>query len=251
MGFLDVLFGNRTSVSTAAPRANQSKTMLALYHVATEVIPERLFRDENHQFLGGHTFIKSFITNPMEAFGELLVFTGLSTNGQLGIPLEEMRKYAAQFKPQCGVVSNDIKFLIMQYPTPLPTHQFEGRPVVGPFHSAFVYSDIDKSIRYYLIRTVSASPRLDIGVVRELLPSGNQLTLCTNCPSTVNGFLDFVRKVETTVKPILGGVKKNGEPFKFPLEAIFTCFPDATAPNMGILQNAEGNPIVPSNWRAV
>jgi len=251
MGLFDALFGGSSSATTGQQRPNTSiKAMEAYYHIAKFVLPERLFRDENHVFTGGRTFIKSFQESPVEVITELMVYVNMFSNGTCAVPRNEAVWFVNNFRPLCGDLNNNLKYLVIEYPRPLPMQIVNGTPVVGPFFSAFVYSETESSIRYYILRTTS-SGLLDIGVAREFFPDGTNFNL-GNVSSKREDFLKFLTRVELYAKPITGGVDKDGNILKMPLfEIVYRYYPDAHKPNTMILNDSDGNLIIPAHWRPV
>ncbi len=251
MGLFDALFGSGKPVTTGQQGAStSSQAMVAYYHIATTVIPERLFRDENHAFTGGRTFIRSIQESPQAVITELMVYVALASNGRGSVPPTEMGHFAKNFRPLCGDLSNNLKYLVIEYPRPLPMQVGSGTPVAGPFYSAFVYSDTESSVRYYVLRT-GTSGRLDIGVARELFSDGTNFNL-GNVSSRSEDFLTFIKKIETAVKPICGGIDKNGQVLPGGIAVVFRYYPQATQPGFMLLSDpTTGDPIVPAHWRPV
>jgi len=251
MGLFNALFGNSTSATSKQQGATTSpQAMAAYYYIAMEVIPERLFRDEKHAFTGGRTFIKSFQDSPLAVITELMVYVDLASNGMGGVPPNEGGRFAKNFQPICGDIGNNLKYLIIEYPQPLPMQGEDRVPVAGPFYSAFIYSEEESSVRYYVLRT-GTTGRLDIGVARELLSDGTNFNL-GSVSSSREDFTDFIKKIETAVKPICGGVDKDGNLISDPLFGIiYRYFPDASKPNTMILRDKDNNLIIPARWRPV
>ena len=251
MGLFDALFGSSKPATTGQQGTSTSlQAMNAYYVIATKVIPERLFRDENHPFTGGRTFIKSFQNSPEPVIFELMLYVAMAYDVGGGVPPNEMKCFANNFRPICGDIGNNLKYLIIEYPKPLPMQVGNGTPVAGPFYSAFVYSEVESSVRYYMLRT-KMSERLDVGLMREILSDYTMLTL-NYCPSDLESFIAFLKQIELYTKPIRGGVDKDGKGIEDPLfGVIYRYFPDASKPNTMILRDNEGNLRIPAHWRPV
>lgn len=219
--------------------------MMAFYCIAADVIPERLFRDENHVFTGGRTFINSFESDPKPVITELMLHAALRTGK--GASETITHNFRDTFSPICGTI-RDLQYLIIRYPKPQPSQISGNNIIVGPFYSAFVYSKENKSIRYYILRT-NSSGTLSTGVMREILPDGAHLTINTSCPTELEEFIEFLNHTETAVKTIEGGVDNNGRPTPNPLVLIYKYYPDASKPNTTIMTNNEGKLVIPAHWR--
>jgi hypothetical protein len=252
MGFFRDLFGGGTPGKTVTQGHEGGKRaspagMIAFYYIATDIIPERVFRDENHPFTGGRRFVESIQSNPAPVIFELMTYAALSSEGRRAVPQDDMCSFTTLNNPICGKFGNQ-QYLIVQYPTPQTGLTANGTPIVGPIYSAFVYSEEDPSVRYYVLRTTTTGTS-EIGVIRQVLPDKAQLTISTKCPTNITEFTKYLERIETTTKTIVGGVDKDGNPSRIPLELILRYFPDACSSGNAVLNNMEGELIIPGHWR--